>query len=220
MFSSRAFGTAHSSPAPSCRSSRSRSGKAGSGCRGCAMVLLSLCWVVAAPERPMETPAGRAPRASGCAVIINNSILPRGAAGHARQMAGMLRHSHGGTDGLGRSVCPEGKPAGNIAAGHRLPWPGARSGERQDTGVSTHLARAPLHTRLLGLGSAAYPVSDIQTPGSRDVLCLRPSGGEGLPVQAGLSPSSAGLGQSWRGSFPNTSFCPLLTCETPTRGGS
>lgn len=147
-------------------------------------------------------------------------------------MAGMLvpARRRGGRDALGKGTCPRGKPAGNIGACHRLLWPGARSGDLQEMGVSTHLAQPPLETRVLGLaaprqGSAACPVSDIQIQRSWDELCLCPLAGEGLLVQARLGSSRAEpqlrrIGQSQRISFPDTSFSPLLMCERPTRGGS
>lgn len=228
MFSSRAFGTAHSSPAPSCRSSRSRSGTAGSE----AAAAVGVPWfshrragwsrLRRGRWRPQLAahPGRWAGAVRGSGRVLWLSITPS-RPGDARQMAGMLRHSHGGTDALGRSVCPEGKPAGNIT-GCPGRVPGAASGSRwcqhpPRTGTPAHPA--------FRLGSAAYPVSDIptQTPGSRDVLCPCPSGGERLPVQARLGsgraePQLGGIGQSRRGSFPNTSFCPPLTRETPARG--
>lgn len=182
LFSFRGFGTAHSSPAPSGRSSRSRSGKAGSdavGCRGCAIVLSvpgdygsgGRCESPTWPRSDGERPA--VPGDSGRALsLITPSCLRRcpGMDGRWPECR-CPRDTRGGRDGLGKDICPRGKPAGNIAACHRVLWPAARSGEPREMGVSTHPAQSPLETRVLGLaaprqGSAAYPVSDtqIQTP--------------------------------------------------------
>lgn len=121
-------------------------------------------------------------------------------------MAGMLRHSHSGTDGLGRSVCPEGKPAGNIT-GCPGRVPGAESGRRWGqhpprTGIPAHPASRA------GQCCPSRVRHPNQTPGSRDELFLRPSGGEGGSWSrlgsgaAVLSPSSAGLGKPCAVLFP------------------